>query len=121
MADEQDTCALADRACAPCRGGIPALKGAELQKWSTELGGGWQTVDEHHLTKTFAFPDFRQALAFTNRIGELAEKMGHHPDIELSWGRVAVKIWTHKVDGLADADFILAAKIDRLTTSPAVR
>lgn len=111
---KEETCDLTNRHCTPCRGGVPPLKGAELQKWLAELGGDWQTVDEHHLTRAFVFPDFRRALAFTNRIGEVAEQMGHHPDIELGWGRVGVRIYTHKIDGLADADFILAAKIDRL-------
>jgi 4a-hydroxytetrahydrobiopterin dehydratase len=71
-------------------------------------------VDEHHLHRTFGFPDFRQALSFTNLIGELAEEQGHHPDLCLGWGKVEVSIWTHKVNGLTESDFVLAAKIDRL-------
>ena len=71
-------------------------------------------MNEHHLARTFKFPDFRQALAFTNRVGELAEEQGHHPDLYLAWGRVEVTIWTHKIDGLTESDFILAAKIDQL-------
>lgn len=71
-------------------------------------------LPRRHLEKPFAFPDFRQALAFTNRVGELAEEIKHHPDIELSWGKVVVRIWTHKIDGLVEADFILAAKVDRV-------
>jgi 4a-hydroxytetrahydrobiopterin dehydratase len=78
------------------------------------LAQGWHVLEEHHLEREFKFPDFRQALAFTNQVGELAESQGHHPDIFLSWGKVAVKIWTHKVSGLTESDFILAAKIDRL-------
>jgi 4a-hydroxytetrahydrobiopterin dehydratase len=80
-----------------------------------ELGGGWSCVDEHHLEKEYRFKDFRQALAFTNRVGELAESVGHHPDIHLAWGKVRLTIWTHKVDGLTESDFVLAAKADRLT------
>ena len=75
---------------------------------------GWSVHIEHDLNKAYAFPDFVTALAFANRIGELAEEQGHHPDIHLSWGQVAIKIWTHKIDGLTESDFILAAKIDRL-------
>jgi 4a-hydroxytetrahydrobiopterin dehydratase len=104
---------LAAKHCVPCRGGVPALKGEQLQPLEAQLSG-WEVVEEHHLQKTYTFPDFRQALAFVNRVGEIAESEGHHPDIYLTWGRVAIKIWTHKVDGLTESDFILAAKIDDL-------
>jgi 4a-hydroxytetrahydrobiopterin dehydratase len=104
---------LVEKHCTPCRGGIPALQGEELEKMQAEIQG-WQVVDQHHLWKSFAFPDFRTALGFVNRIGETAEAEGHHPDLFLAWGKVDVKIWTHKIDGLTDSDFILAAKIDRL-------
>jgi len=103
---------LASEKCVPCRGGVPPLKGEELAALLRELGGGWQVVDEHHLEKEFKFPDFAQALAFTNRIGAIAEEEGHHPDIYLAWGKVRVTIWTHKVDGLTRSDFVLAAKVD---------
>lgn len=105
---------LARKACVPCRGGVPPLGGRELHDLQTALGGGWETVDGHHLEKEFDFEDFRAALDFTNRVGELAEEQGHHPDIYLSWGRVRIRIWTHKIDGLTESDFILAAKIDEL-------
>lgn len=105
---------LATKECIPCRGGVPALKGEEIMPLIQLLGGNWQVVEEHHLEKEFTFPDFRGALDFTNRVGELAEEQGHHPDIHLSWGKVVITIWTHKVDGLTESDFILAAKIDRL-------
>ena len=104
---------LADEKCVPCSGGEPALKGEELVALVKSLGGGWRVVDEHHLDKEVTFPDFAQALAFTNRVGAIAEAEGHHPDIYLAWGKVRVTIWTHKVDGLTRADFVLAAKIDR--------
>jgi 4a-hydroxytetrahydrobiopterin dehydratase len=104
---------LAEKDCVPCRGGVPPLKGEELQKMQA-LVAGWQVVDEHHLSKTYTFPDFRMALDFVNRVGALAEEQGHHPDLCLSWGKVEVKTWTHKIDGLTESDFILAAKIDRL-------
>ena len=105
---------LAERKCVPCRGGVPPVKGDELARLSRELGGGWQVVGEHHLEKEFRWKDFREALAFTNRVGELAEEQNHHPDIHLAWGKVKVTIWTHKIDGLTESDFIFAAKVDRL-------
>ena len=105
---------LARKACVPCRGGVPPLAGPELADLEAALGGGWRAVDEHHLEKEFGFEDFRSALDFTNRVGELAEEQGHHPDIYLSWGRVRTQIWTHKIDGLTESDFVLAAKIDEL-------
>ena len=104
---------LASKSCVPCRGGVPPLKGDALTALANQVEA-WTVVNEHHLTKSFKFPDFRQALAFTNRVGELAEQQGHHPDILLRWGRVDVSVWTHKIDGLTESDFILAAKIDRL-------
>ena len=103
---------LASKSCVPCRGGVPPLEGKELRRLESELGGGWKVVDGHHLEKNFDFPDFKEALDFTNRVGEIAEAEGHHPDIHLSWGKVGIEIWTHKIDGLTESDFILAAKID---------
>mgnify|MGYP003340861497 CR=1 FL=1 len=107
-------CALAAKTCIPCRGGIPPLKGSALQALAAELGNGWGVVDEHHLAKNFTFKNFREALDFTNRIGAVAEEQGHHPDLAVGWGYVHIRIWTHKIDGLAESDFILAAKIDAL-------
>ncbi len=104
---------LADQTCVPCRGGVPALKGAELEALKAQLPG-WEVVNEHHLHRTFQFPDFKTALDFVNRAGAIAEEQGHHPDLLLAWGRVEVTIFTHKVDGLTESDFVLAAKIDRL-------
>ena len=105
---------LAEKTCVPCRGGVPPLKGETLRALAAQVEG-WAVVDEHHLAKTYKFRNFREALDFTNRIGALAEEQGHHPDLLLAWGKVEVKIWTHKIDGLTESDFILAAKIDRLS------
>ncbi len=104
---------LAEKHCVPCRGGVPALQGEALAQMQAQLPG-WQVVDGHHLTRSFQFPDFKTALEFVNRAGAVAEEEGHHPDLLLSWGKVDVKTWTHKIDGLTESDFILAAKIDRL-------
>jgi 4a-hydroxytetrahydrobiopterin dehydratase len=105
---------LASRECVPCRGGVPPLKGQEVTKLLDELNG-WAVVEEHHLRKVFKFANFREAQEFINKVGALAEKEGHHPDICYGWGRAEITIWTHKIDGLTESDFILAAKIDQLT------
>jgi 4a-hydroxytetrahydrobiopterin dehydratase len=104
---------LAKRQCVPCRSDTPRLTGEALAALRSELGGDWE-VAEDRLRKTFRFPDFVSALAFVNRIGEVAEREAHHPDIGLAWGRVSLEIWTHAVGGLSENDFILAAKIDEL-------
>ena len=104
---------LASRECVPCRGGVPPLQGAEAQRLAEQLNG-WDVIEEHHLRKSFEFKNFRDALAFVNRVGQLAEEQGHHPDISFGWGRAEITIWTHKIDGLTESDFILAAKIDKL-------
>lgn len=105
---------LARGTCEPCHGDVPPLDGEELAALRRELDAGWDVVDDHHLEKTFEFDDFAGALDFVNRVGELAEAEGHHPDLRLTWGRVDVRIWTHAVDGLTENDFILAAKIEEL-------
>jgi len=100
--------------CIPCKGGVPPLRGREIEDLQAKLGGNWQVVEEHHLEKEYVFKDFREALSFTNKVGELAEAQGHHPDIYLTWGKVRILLWTHKIDGLTESDFVLAAKIDEL-------
>ena len=107
-----DEARLADRDCIPCRGGVPPLKGEETTRLLRELDRGWRVADEHHLEREYSFPDFRTALAFVNRVGELAESQGHHPDLYLAWGKVRVMVWTHKIDGLTESDFVFAAKTD---------
>ena len=104
---------LTQKKCVPCKGDVPALKGDALKPYIAQVPL-WSVVAEHHLERTIKFPDFVTALAYVNRIGALAEAEGHHPDLGLAWGRVDVKIFTHKVDGLTLSDFILAAKIDAL-------
>lgn len=104
--------ALADKSCVPCRGGVSPLTAAEIRPLLAELSG-WSVESDHHLTKTYAFPDFQSALEFVNRVGAIAEQQGHHPDIYLSWGKARIDIWTHKINGLTESDFILADKCDR--------
>ncbi len=105
---------LADRDCVPCKGGVPPLEIDEYAPLLEQLDEGWDVVDDHHLARTYRFKNFVDALAFVNRVGELAEAQGHHPDLHLAWGRVGIEIWTHKIDGLHEADFVFAAKCDRL-------
>ncbi|MEJ2722064.1 MAG: 4a-hydroxytetrahydrobiopterin dehydratase [bacterium] len=105
---------LAKKQCVPCMGGVPPLEGGEIKRLLDELGNDWIVVEDHHLEKEYRFDDFEQALAFTNRVGKLAEEQGHHPDVHLAWGKVKLLIWTHKIDGLTESDFILAAKADEV-------
>ena len=105
---------LADRSCVPCKGGVPPLAGEALRDLFARLGGGWTLAEDRRLEKEYRFRNFREALAFTNRVGELAEAENHHPDLLLAWGRVKVTLFTHKVGGLTESDFVMAAKIDRL-------
>jgi 4a-hydroxytetrahydrobiopterin dehydratase len=105
---------LAKKECKSCDGGTPVLKGDSLRQMKDKLDGGWQVAQEQRLEKQFKFPDFRHALEFTNRVGEIAEEQGHHPDLFLTYGEVRIQIWTHKVNGLTESDFILAAKINEL-------
>ena len=104
---------LADRRCVPCRGGVPPLALERVRELVSEVDG-WHAEGVHHIDKEYTFPDFKSALAFVNRVGEVAEAEAHHPDITLTWGRVHIEVRTHKIDGLTENDFILAAKIDRL-------
>ena len=104
---------LANRTCVPCHGGVPRLGGAELARYAREVPQ-WSVADEHHLQRAYKFPNFDAALAFVNRVGALAEREGHHPDISFGWGYAELTIYTHAIDGLSESDFILAAKIDTL-------
>ena len=103
---------LASKDCVPCRGGVPPLTHSEIEPLIAQLSG-WKVVDVHHLDKSYAFPDFKTALDFVNRVGEIAEQQGHHPDVHLAWGKVRIEIWTHKINGLTESDFVFAAKCDR--------
>ena len=105
---------LAEKECIPCKGGVAPLKGDALRSLQQQLGANWRVVAEHHLEREYPFKNFRDALAFTNRLGELAEGNNHHPDIYLAWGKVKVTLWTHKIDGLTESDFVMAAKIEKL-------
>jgi 4a-hydroxytetrahydrobiopterin dehydratase len=105
---------LAEKKCVPCSGGTPPMKGNDIEEMKQNIHADWQVIDEHHLARVFKFKDFAEALDFTNQIGALAEEQGHHPDIFLSYGKVKVELCTHKIDGLSESDFIMAAKIDQI-------
>ncbi len=104
---------LAQKACVPCRGGVPSL-GPEMVEALLQELDDWTVEQKYHLTRTFKFRDFAEALAFVNRVGAIAEQENHHPDLHLAWGKVRVEIWTHKIKGLTESDFIFAAKCDAI-------
>jgi 4a-hydroxytetrahydrobiopterin dehydratase len=108
-----ETKSLADRVCLPCRGGVPPLRGDAISRLLAELED-WEVVDGPHLTKEYLLPDFAAALELVNRVGAVAEESGHHPDVHLAWGKVRIDLWTHKIDGLTESDFVVAARCDRL-------
>jgi 4a-hydroxytetrahydrobiopterin dehydratase len=107
---------LSEKNCVPCRGGVPPLQGAELIPFAGQLRD-WKIIEEHHIAKSFLFPDFKAGLDFVNRVGAVAEAEGHHPDLCLAWGKVDVQIYTHKIRGLTESDFVMAAKIDEVYSS----
>ena len=104
---------LAEKRCVPCRGGTPPLSPAQIAPLHREVEA-WEVVCGHHIRRSFRFPDFKTALDFVNQVGEIAEQEDHHPDILLTWGKAEITIWTHKIDGLSESDFVLAAKIDEI-------
>jgi 4a-hydroxytetrahydrobiopterin dehydratase len=114
MSDSSDKRELAGKQCVPCKGGVEPLKGQALSDLVKQLKDGWQVVDDRHLEKEYKFKNFKQALEFVNKVGEIAESQGHHPDIFLAWGKVKLMLWTHKIGGLHENDFILAAKADAI-------
>ena len=105
---------LAEKNCVPCRGGMPPLEAGAVAGYLKELEPGWEAPHDRRLQRAYRFPDFKSALAFVGRVGQMAEEQGHHPDLFLAWGKVRVEVWTHKIDGLTESDFVFAAKCDRL-------
>ena len=104
---------LADNTCVPCRGGVPSLESARVQELLGQLEKGWELNSAGHIERLYSFNNFAEALAFVNRVGAVAEAEGHHPDLYLAWGKCKVEIWTHKINGLTESDFFMAAKADR--------
>lgn len=114
--NDQCTIDLAKATCVPCKGDAIPVRGPQLDELLSKLSENWQVIEEHHLERTYKFRNFRDGLDFVNRLGALAEEQNHHPDIYLAWGKVSVTLWTHKINGLHESDFVMAAKIDRLKT-----
>lgn len=104
---------LADQTCVPCKGGVPPMERARAEELLRELGEGWELNAEGHLQRTYSFSNFVDAIAFANRVGDIAEEQNHHPDLSVAWGKCTVEIWTHKIQGLTESDFYFAAKADR--------
>ena len=104
---------LEGRECVPCQGGTPPLAEDQISNLLSKIDEGWSAIDNHHITREWEFPDFETALAFTNKLGAICEEQNHHADFELGWGRVQAVIFTHKIDGLTESDFILASKFDQ--------
>lgn len=105
---------LVNKHCIPCQGGQPPLENDAIKKLLEEIGGQWHINDQGHLHNHYKFKDFMGAMDLANRIAALAEMEGHHPDLSISWGSCGVEIWTHKINGLSESDFILAAKIEAI-------
>ena len=103
---------LEDKKCKPCEGSVEPFTQEEIEEMKQEISSEWEAVDNHHLRREFDFDDFESALDFVNRIGEIAEEEGHHPDIYLTWGEAAIEIYTHEIDGLHENDFIIAKKFE---------
>lgn len=104
---------LADNKCVPCRGGVPPMERAKAEDMLKQLERGWLLNKDGHLERLYTFKDFAQALDFVNKVGAVAEAEGHHPDLYLAWGKCKVELWTHKINGLTESDFYMAAKTDR--------
>ena len=106
------SCDLANKECVPCKGGVPPLKGEALDCLHDELGNEWKLIEEHHLEKEYSLKDWTEAMALANKVSDIAEAQNHHPDLHVTWGKVKVTIWTHKIDGLTESDFVFAAKVE---------
>lgn len=108
---------LADQECVPCRGGVPPVEMSRVRELLRELDQAWQLNSDGHLERMYTFKDFAKAMAFANRVADIAENEGHHPDLCIAWGKCKVEVWTHKISGLTESDFYLAAKADRAMQS----
>ncbi len=109
---ENEVCSLENKSCIPCSDGVPPLTDQECKDLMKQLSPGWTINKAGHLHKEFTFKDFMGAMNLANKVAAIAEKEGHHPDLTIAWGKFTAEIWTHKINGLSESDFILAAKIE---------
>jgi 4a-hydroxytetrahydrobiopterin dehydratase len=110
---------LADMKCVPCRGGTAPMEPEQARQMLKELSSGWELNQAGHLERMYPFKNFALALEFATKVGAIAEAEGHHPDLYIAWGKCRVEVWTHKIQGLTESDFYLAAKADRAFDSMA--
>ena len=106
--------ALTDKKCVPCEGGVQPFTAAQINDYLTQLKTEWEVVAFHKIKKQFKFKDFKEAMVFVNKVAEIAENEGHHPDITINYNRVTIELSTHSIGGLSENDFILAAKIEEV-------
>ena len=104
---------LADQSCVPCRGGVPPMDETGAKEFLRELEDGWRLNTGGHLEREYRLKNFMEAMALANKLADVAEQEGHHPDLYIAWGKCKVEIWTHKIKGLTESDFYFAAKADR--------
>ncbi|HEX8221384.1 MAG TPA: 4a-hydroxytetrahydrobiopterin dehydratase [Chloroflexia bacterium] len=109
---------LTRRHCVPCEAGTPPIPPQDAERLAAQVPGWELRPDEQKLVRRFKFKDFKEAMAFVNRVADLAEAEGHHPDIHVSWNRVRLELTTHAIKGLSENDFILAAKISEMNDKP---
>lgn len=105
---------LSEKKCKPCEGGTPPLTPDEIAEYSTHIKKDWKIIDNHKLEKEYAFVNFKHTMDFVNKVANLAEDEGHHPDMHVHYGKVVIELWTHAVNGLSENDFIMAYKIDKI-------
>ena len=105
---------LKEKRCRPCEGGIPPLEKEEIEQYQKQLKNEWEVVDRKKIRQTYSFKDFKEALNFANKVGEIAEEEQHHPDLHVYYGKVVIELATHAIGGLSENDFILAAKIENI-------
>lgn len=105
---------LSEKHCVPCEGGVPSLAAGEIARYTAQLKIKWDVVDDKKIRREVKFTNFREAMAFVNRVAEIAEAEGHHPDISIFYSRVVIELWTHAAGGLTENDFIVAAKIEKI-------
>jgi len=108
---------LTSKKCVPCEGGTPPLAEDKINEFLSQVDSAWVVFENKKIKRKLKFKDFVEAMAFVNKVADLAEEEGHHPDIHIYWNKVNLDLWTHAIGGLSDNDFIIAAKIDKILRS----